>query len=74
MTITARNEFHGTSVSVRPAQNGSLSLGQVAKIRRELCGMKGCSCRTVTRASEANGDRVGIELEYSLNGGKVISF
>ena len=74
MTITARNNLHNTSTTIRPAKNGALSLGQVAKIRRELCGMKDCSCRTVTSASDANGDRVSIELEHGLNGGKVISF
>jgi len=74
MIITARNDLHNTSTTVRPSKNGDLSLGQVAKIRRDLCGMKDCSCRTVTSASDANGDRVSIELEYSLSGGKVISF
>lgn len=73
MTITARNDLHNTTVTVRTV-TGNLSLGQVRKIRRTLCGMKDCSCRTVTSAHDEGGNRHSIELEYGLKGGRAIAY
>ena len=46
--ITLTNDFHNTSVSLRPkaARSGALyiSAGQVRKARRTLCGISGCEC------------------------------
>ena len=67
--ITAVNKFHGTTVTVNP-NGGRLSEGQAAKVRRELCGVKGCSCRLVSAAHDENGQRVGIEFHpLSARGG-----
>lgn len=42
--ITLTNDFHGTSVNLRPDGAGQLSVSQVARARRTLCGVKGCTC------------------------------
>jgi hypothetical protein len=44
MMITMTNNYHGTSVRLRVKPWGRLSLGQVARARRELCGVEGCTC------------------------------
>ena len=69
MLITAKNALHNTTVTVRPNGN-RLSIGQAAKVRRELCGMKDCSCRIISSAHDENGQRVGIEFHpLSVRGG-----
>lgn len=42
--ITLTNDFHGTSVNLRPDDSYTLSALQVARARRALCGIKGCTC------------------------------
>lgn len=43
-TITLTNDFHRTAINVRPLITGYLSPGQVARVDRKLCGIKGCTC------------------------------
>lgn len=40
-TVTLYNDFHGTSVRVR---TGDLSKETARRVRRELCGISGCTC------------------------------
>ena len=48
MKTTLINNFHDTEITVvaKPVSPGiySLSVGQVRKIRKALCGMDGCTC------------------------------
>jgi hypothetical protein len=43
-TITLRNDFHGSEVSIRATVGQELSLAQVLRARRILCGISGCTC------------------------------
>ena len=43
--ITLTNDFHGTEVRVRvPAATWELTARQIARVRRALCGIPGCTC------------------------------
>lgn len=42
--ITLNNNFHGTAVRIAAEPGQVLSLGQVARARRALCGISGCTC------------------------------
>jgi len=44
MTITLKNDFHHTRVSLKSRHGHRLSPGQVTRARRELCGIDGCTC------------------------------
>ena len=48
MKITLSNEFHGTKINmVAKLANGGnayLTKSQVARARRALCGINGCTC------------------------------
>ena len=48
MKATFTNNFHNTEVTVHSKRQNtahhSLSKGQVRKIRKALCGIKGCTC------------------------------
>ena len=46
-TVTLRNDFHNTTVDVRPSDAGRLSASQVRRVRRELCGIHDCRCGVV---------------------------
>ncbi len=41
--ITLYNDFHNTEVNLL-VRDGKLSRNQVARARRELCGIEGCCC------------------------------
>ncbi len=41
--ITLKNTFHGTSINLRP-RDSRLSVHQVRRARRILCGIDGCTC------------------------------
>lgn len=43
MKITLTNNFHDTSVTLRP-RDGKLSAAQVRRAKRTLCGMAECTC------------------------------
>lgn len=41
--ITLTNSFHGTEVALI-VRDGELSPRQIRRAKRELCGVRGCSC------------------------------
>jgi hypothetical protein len=43
-TMELRNDFHRSSVCLRVPADGILSREQVARARRVLCGVAGCTC------------------------------
>jgi hypothetical protein len=47
-TITLTNSFHGTEARVRPVPErkgvGYISRKTALRLRRELCGIEGCTC------------------------------
>lgn len=45
--VTFHNDFHNKSVVIRVKVGETLSDGQIAKIKRELCYVKTCTCGTV---------------------------
>lgn len=58
--ITLNNNFHGSSVSLRAERGQELSLAQVIRARRILCGIEGCTCGG--NLSERGRQAVEIEL------------
>lgn len=44
MTITLKNDFHNTRISLKRSTAHRLSPSQVARARRVLCGIDGCTC------------------------------
>ncbi len=44
MKCVVKNGFHGTQVTIDTVPFSRLSDAQVARARKELCGMKDCSC------------------------------
>jgi len=47
MKITLTNNFHNTEINLVVLSNGGgnmFSKSQVAKARKALCGIKGCTC------------------------------
>jgi hypothetical protein len=42
--LTLQNDFHNTSVSLRAKRGQELSLAQVRRARRILCGITACNC------------------------------
>ena len=44
MKITLTNSFHNTEASMTIPANGMISGSVVRRVRRELCGIKGCQC------------------------------
>lgn len=45
MTVTITNDFHDTEAKVRVASlPANLSRSQIARVRRTLCGISGCTC------------------------------
>lgn len=74
MNITVRNSFHGTSASCTPletytAQSGQpcavIALEDWTRMGRELCGMKGCTCNSMSLGRIGTGDD-GIEYACVL--------
>lgn len=71
--ITLKNDFHNTVVTLRPG-HGRLSPSQVARSRRALCGIAGCTCggwcgergpqseRLVIEPTEDGGAELELEL------------
>ena len=43
MKITLYNDFHNTSIALY-AKGNKLTIGQVKKAQKELCGIAGCCC------------------------------
>lgn len=44
MMTTLRNDFHGSEVTLRAGAGQELSLSQILRARRTLCGITGCTC------------------------------
>jgi len=68
MMITLKNNFHGTSVNLRP-RNGRLSPAQMRRARRELCGLSDCQCGGIRGPQEFEIDREpdgGATVEWNL--------
>ena len=61
MMITLKNNFHSTSVNLRP-RNGRLSPAQMRRARRVLCGLSECQCGGIRGPQE-------YELEPEPDGG-----
>ena len=62
--ITLQNDFHGTTVKLMAErQPGGLFIthSQAQRARRELCGIKGCTC------SGPTGQRVAGNVGYQIN-------
>ena len=57
-TITLKNDFHNTQVNLIP-KDGCLSVGQIQRARRELCGSRSCCCG---RELGQRGSQGGIEI------------
>ncbi len=53
-TITVSNNFHGTKAKIKINTTGEtiLSKRTVNRVRRELCGIKGCHCGGVVSQQE----------------------
>ena len=43
-SVRLENDFHNTSTLVRLSDTHELSESQIARARRNLCGMEDCSC------------------------------
>jgi hypothetical protein len=50
--MTFRNDFHNTTVTVHLLSQESLTEVQKKRLRRELCGHKGCTCGVVCGPQE----------------------
>ncbi len=57
MKAALRNDFHGTSCTV---EIGVLSSRQAARVRKALCGIRGCTCGG--ELSERGKQSVRVEL------------
>ena len=44
MSTTLRNDFHNSEVTIRAERGQELTLSQVLRARRALCGITGCTC------------------------------
>jgi len=69
-TLTLSNDFHQTSVVVRPL-NSHLSASQMRRVRRELCGMADCNCGVIrghqeNRAQVIRDEKGGAEVFVSV--------
>ncbi len=62
--ITLTNDFHNTELNVVP-QNGKLSVSQIKRAKRALCGVSGCAC---SGDIGTRGRQNGFEIEPLFNG------
>jgi hypothetical protein len=60
-----RNDFHNTSYTLRSRFYLPLSVDQIHRCRKYLCGVKGCTCggRIGERGQQDYVVRVGFDLE-----------
>jgi len=66
MMITLKNNFHGTSVNLRP-RNGRLSPAQMRRARKVLCGLSECKCGGIRGPQE-------YEVEQEPGGGAKVDW
>ena len=57
--ITLTNNFHNTSVNLM-VENDRLTLNQIKRAKRQLCGCKGCCC---SGEIGTRGTQDGFEIE-----------
>lgn len=63
--ITLTNDFHNTVVNLIP-KNDRLSLRQIKRAKKELCGIDGCTC---SGSTGTRGDQdYSVELIYDNKG------
>lgn len=60
-TITLRNDFHNTEVNTR-IRDTRLTRRQLDRIRRSLCGIKGCTCGDSLGSRGPQDDPESVEL------------
>jgi len=63
MQVTLRNDFHNREVRVmvKGRYPYTLTAAQAAKVRRVLCGRRGCACGVVRgRATDVHGVEVAV--------------
>jgi hypothetical protein len=72
--ITLSNDFHNTEVRIRVASlPATLSPSQGARVRRQLCGQRDCTCGDVRgRQIQPDGARVRVVQGYDGNGRDVL--
>jgi hypothetical protein len=72
--ITLTNDFHGTSVNLRcevlshiyHTSTAYLSVGQIKKAKKELCGTSGCTCSNdagIRGPQELNGKKLEVNMD-----------
>lgn len=66
MIITLRNDFHNTSVNIRAnALPHVIPPSQERRIRRALCGVKGCACGKVRGPQHGpDGQRIVVQRDW----------
>lgn len=62
MKATFTNDFHNTSTSANVPDNSILTVSQVRRIRKSLCGIPSCTCGG--NLSERGKQRFEIEPNY----------
>lgn len=73
-TITLTNDFHHSSISLKRSTAHPLSAREVARARRALCGINGCTCAGVagTRGTQHLPDGRRFKLIATENGKAII--
>lgn len=76
MTITLTNDFHNTRISLKRSTAHRLSAWQVAKARKALCGISGCTCGGFAghRGAQYLPDGTRVQLIESEDGGADLEF
>jgi len=65
MTITLRNEFHGSAVNVRVhSVPVTLTASQTKRVYRELCGMRDCTCGGLRGIQQGDGKRIDWDITW----------
>jgi len=62
--ITFSNDFHNTTVRVRP-KDGRISVSQARRAWRELCGIRSCTCGGIR-------GRQAVDYEEQADGSLII--
>ena len=71
--ITLKNTYHCTEARIRVAEEGEtlLSRGTVNRVRRALCGIKGCTCGD---ALGSRGGNRGYDIAEMPNGEVLVRY
>lgn len=69
MSVTLRNDFHGSTATVRPDAAGRVSARAAKAALRKLCGMSDCECGGIRGRQD-----VIVDTDYDRDGaGWIIS-